>query len=238
MEIKSKTAIVTGASSGLGRAFSDMLIAGGARVFGLARSSDKLKEIRDRLGNEFIPVTMDVTHPEELEAWVSKTFDEHHLPDILINNAGLAHFADVDDLKLDEWRDMVNTNLNGIFYLTRLIVPLMKENPSACHIANIVSIAGMVGNPTMTGYNASKYGARGFTEALFKEVRYDGIKVTGFYPGSIATSFFDKVGAEKHSNMMQPEAVARVLQNVLETPDNFLINEIVMRPLNPKPPEE
>src|SRR5699024_4254422 len=99
-------------------------------------------------------------------------------------------------------------------------------------------IAGKGGNPQMSGYNASKFAVRGVSESLFQELRYDDIKVTCFYPGSVNTHFFDHSdGADTHSNMMSPNDVATQLINVLETPDNFLINEIVMRPLNPKPPE-
>jgi len=238
MDINSKIAIVTGASSGIGSAFSHALIEKGATVYGLARSTDKLQKVQDELGDRFKPVTMDITDHNAIEQWVDETFSEHYQPDILVNNAGLARFANVDDLSVDEWERMIQTNLSGIFYMTRQLVPLMKQNKSVCHIANIASIAGKIGNPNMTGYNASKFGVRGFSEALFKEVRYDGIKVTCFYPGSIATNFFDRVDMQTHSNMMQPGDVADVLISVLETPDNFLINDITMRPLNPKPPAE
>lgn len=238
MDLLSKTAIVTGASSGIGTAFSKALLDKGASVYGLARSEDKLQQLHDTFGDNFVPITMDVTDHDAVEDWVERTFSDQHLPDVLVNNAGLGHFGNVDELPMDQWHKMINVNLNGIYYLSRLIVPLMKQNKNTCHIANIASIAGKIGNPEMTGYNASKFGVRGFSEALFKEVRYDGIKVTCFYPGSIATNFFDNVDMETHSHMMQPEDVADVLVNVLETPDNFLINEITMRPLNPKPPEE
>lgn len=238
MNLDSKSAIVTGASSGIGRSFSQALIDKGASVYGLARNMDKLDSIRDELGSSFIPVQMDVTKPAQLKQWVDTTFVEQLLPDVLVNNAGTAYFGDVDELTIEEWETMVSTNVSGVFYVTRLITPLMKKNESVCHIINISSIAGRIGNPQLTGYNASKFGVRGFSEALFKELRYDGIKVTCFYPGSIATSFFNKVDMETHPNMMQPDDVAKVLIDVLETPDNFLINEIVMRPLNPKPPEE
>ncbi|MDX1671848.1 MAG: SDR family NAD(P)-dependent oxidoreductase [Balneolaceae bacterium] len=238
MNLDSKSAIVTGASSGIGRSFSRALVEKGATVYGLARSLDKLKRISDELGKAFIPVQMDVTSPEQLDQWVEETFDGQLLPDILVNNAGTASFGEVEELSLKDWDTMIETNISGIFYVTRLITPLMKKNGAVCHIVNISSIAGRIGNPQLTGYNASKFAVRGFSEALFKELRYDGIKVTCFYPGSIATSFFDRVDMETHSNMMQPDDVAKVLIDVLETPDNFLINEIVMRPLNPKPPEE
>ena len=238
MDINSKVAIVTGASSGIGAAFSEALIEKGAHVYGLARSTDKLEKVRQRLGDSFEPVSLDVTDHEAIESWTDSTFDDVHAPDILVNNAGVAAFGQVEELDIDDWDAMINTNISGVFYLTRCIVPLMKENENHCHIVNIASIAGMLGNPNLTGYNASKFGVRGFTEALFKEVRYDKIKVTGFYPGSMATEFFDKVVSETHANMMKPEEVADVFINVLETPDNFLINQVVMRPLNPKPPEE
>lgn len=235
MDIKSKVAIVTGASSGIGYHFSKMLVNAGAKVYGLARSVDKLKQIEDELGNHFIPVQMDVRDHDKMKEWTEDTFKKDHLPDILINNAGMGYFADIENLKIQEWDNMIDINLSGVFYLTRCIVPLMKENDSVCHIINIASIAGILGNPSMTGYNASKFGLRGFSEALFKEVRYDGIKVTCLFPGSIATSFFDRIDEmDTHPGMMQPEDMADTIKFLLQTPDNFLINEMTMRPLNPK----
>lgn len=237
MDLNGKKAIVTGASSGIGAAFSQALINKGATVYGLARSEDKLQKIRNKFGDSFIPVKMDITDHNAIEAWVKDEFQDNRSPDVLINNAGLGYFGNVDELTLDEWNRMINTNLSGVFYLTRQVVPLMKDHPGVCHIVNIASIAGKIGNPQLTGYNASKFGLSGFSEALFKELRYDGIKVTCLYPGSIATNFFDNADQETHSNMMQPSGVATILTNVLETPDNFLISDVTMRPLNPKRPE-
>lgn len=114
----------------------------------------------------------------------------------------------------------------------------MKKSGRGSHILNIASVAGLLGNPQLSGYNASKFAVRGFSEALFKELRYDQIKVTCMYPGSIATSFFEKAGADTHKNMMQGSDVADTLVHIIETPDNFLINEIMLRPLNPKNPDE
>lgn len=237
MNLKSKIAIVTGASSGIGAEFSKDLVKKGATVYGLARSIEKLEAIKEKLGNSFIPVQQDVTKSDELEKWATKTFSDDHTPDILINNAGLGYFANVDELKLEEWNNMLNVNLSGIFYLTRLIVPMMKKNDNICHIINISSVAGIMGNPQLSAYNATKYGLRGFSDALFKELRYDGIKVSCFFPGSIATNFFEAIDAvDQHPNMMNASDVSNTLIHVLETPDNFLINELIMRPLNPKSP--
>jgi NADP-dependent 3-hydroxy acid dehydrogenase YdfG len=237
MNLDSKVAIVTGASSGIGAEFSKMLIKNGAEVYGLARSGDKLKQMQKSLGDNFHPVKMDISKADDLEEWVNDTFGRNHRPDVLINNAGVMYSANVEDLTMEEWHTMINVNLNGIFYLTRLIVPLMKENEQVCHIINIASIAGLLGNPTISGYNASKFGVRGFSEALFKELRYDGIKVTCVFPGSINTELFDKIdGIDNHPNMMKTTDISDTVKFLLETDDNFLINEITMRPLNPKDP--
>lgn len=239
MDLNLKTAIVTGASSGLGKSFSAALIQKGAIVYGVARNDDALKTVREELGNHFMPATIDVTDHKAIKNWVDKTFTGEDAPDILVNNAGLGLFGNADQLSLGEWHALMNTNVSGIFYMCRNIIPLMKNKEEVCHIINMSSIAGKVGTPQMSGYNASKFAVRGFSESLFQELRYNGIKVTCFYPGSVNTRFFDKAeGADTHSNMMHPDDVATQLINVLETPDNFLINEIVMRPLNPKPPEE
>lgn len=237
MNLDSKVAIVTGASSGIGAEFSKMLVENGTEVYGLARSQDKLQALQQSLGDSFHPVKMDITKADDLETWVNETFSKKHRPHILINNAGVMLSANVEDLSLEQWHTMINVNLNGIFYLTRLVVPLMKENDQTCHIINISSIAGLLGNPFISGYNASKFGVRGFSEALFKELRYDGIKVTCVFPGSIDTHLFDNIEEfENHPNMMKTTDISSTVKFLLETGDNFLINEITMRPLNPKDP--
>lgn len=238
MNINEKTAIVTGASRGLGVAFATALVGKGVTVYGLARSLDALTILQDRLGNAFVPVGMDITDPEAIRDWVDKTFGDDYLPDILINNAGSGHFGKVDEMPSEQWHQMINTNINGIFNLTSLIVPLMKQNSGSSHIINIGSILGTLGNPEMSGYCATKFAVRGFSEVLFKELRYDNIKVTCLNPGSIETDFFAEAGVHRHRHMLQPAAVADTLIHILETPDNMLINELTMRPLNPKPPGE
>lgn len=238
MDLTNKNAIVTGASSGIGISFSKKLIEKGATVYGLARRLNKLSEVRDQLGDRFLPVKMDITKPNDIHEWAQETFSEENLPHILINNAGLGIFGNVEKLSVEDWNTMVETNLNGVFYLTHELVPFMKASDEYHHIINISSVAGLLGNPRLSGYNATKYGIRGFSEALFKELRFDKIKVTAMFPGSIATHFFDKVGSETHANMLQPDDVADTLIHLLETRDNFLVNEITLRPLNPKNPHE
>ncbi|MEX1211483.1 MAG: SDR family oxidoreductase [Balneolaceae bacterium] len=238
MILNGANAIVTGASSGLGRSIASFLTQEGTRVYGMARRTDRLQELQNTLGEAFIPVPMDITDRQAVKDWVARTFNDEQQPDILVNNAGLAHMSAVDKQTDEEWDQMIDTNLTATFTLTRELVPHMKSNPAVCHILNIASVAGLIGNPELSGYNASKFAVRGFSEALFKELRYDGIKVSCMYPGSIDTEFFDKSGmTDRHPNMMHPDDVARTALHLITTPDNLLINEVALRPLNPKRPE-
>jgi NADP-dependent 3-hydroxy acid dehydrogenase YdfG len=238
MILKGKTAVITGASSGIGAALSKILVQKGAIVYGIARRLEKLQAIEKILGSDFIPVPLDITDMNSVSEWVDATFGESNLPDILVNNAGLGFFGNIEDISPEDWHMMMNVNLNGVFYITRKLVPLFKQNEAHTHIINIASVAGLIGNPQISGYNATKFGLRGFSDALFKELRFDKIKVTCVFPGSVATEFFEKSGSSTHDHMMRAEDVAGSIVHVLETPDNFLIDEITMRPLNPKPPQK
>jgi len=229
---------VTGASSGLGRSFSRMLVERGATVYGLARRIELLQSIRWDLGDRFHPVVCDVTKEAAVGTAFSTVTGEAGRIDVLVNNAGLGKFGTVEAMSVEDWDIQMETNLRGVFLCTRAVLPSMKAQNEAAgfggHIVNIASVAGLVGNASISAYNASKFGLRGFTEALMKEVRQDGIKVTCLFPGSIETDFFKVAGVGLTPNPMQPDDVATTLLHVLETPDNYLLSEITMRPLRPK----
>lgn len=238
MNLNDKVAVVTGASSGLGRAFSAALAGQGARVYGLARSTDKLESVREDLGDAFHPVPCDVREESAVQDAFDEVLNDAGRLDVLINNAGLGQFGPVDELDLDAWDVQMETNLRGVFLCTRAAVPPMKkqneESGFGGHIINIASIAGLVGNAELSGYNASKFGVRGFSLAAMKELREDGIKVSCVYPGSVETNFADAAGSSGSANPMQPEDVTATVVHLLEGPDNYLISEVVMRPLRPK----
>ncbi|MDX1420523.1 MAG: SDR family NAD(P)-dependent oxidoreductase [Rubricoccaceae bacterium] len=235
MDLHDKVAVVTGASRGLGRAFSESLVGAGARVFGLARSEEDLRGVRDALGERFTPVACDVTDRDTVDAAFARVQDAAGRIDVLVNNAGLGRFDAVDDLDDDDWHVQVDTNLTGLFYCTQAAVAAMKAQHEAdgsiAHIVNIASVAGLIGNPKISAYNATKFGVRGFSEATMKELRPHGIKVTCVYPGSVDTHFADVAGTPGNPNAMRPESVAATVLHVLQTPDNYLISEVVMRPM-------
>lgn len=238
MDLNDKVAVVTGASAGLGLAFARALVAKGAQVFGLSRRPEKLEAIRDELGEGFHPLPCDVTDEGQVKRAFEAVQREADRLDILINNAGLGKFGRVDELPMDHWTVQIETNLSGVFRCTREAVPLMKQQNAKTgfggHIVNIASIAGLIGNPQLSAYNATKFGLRGFSEALMKELREDNIKVTCICPGSVATHFASDSGSRGAANPMQPQDIADTVIHVLEGPANYLISEVVMRPLRPK----
>ena len=173
-----------------------------------------------------------------MKARVRDAFSGMDRIDILINNAGLGRFAPIDVQSKEDWTVQMETNLTGVYLCTRAAVPLMKaQNQQAGfggHIVNIASVAGLVGNANLSAYNATKFGLRGFSEATMKELRGDGIKVTCICPGSVATEFGRVAGSSGAPNPMQPKDIASTVIHVLQSPDNYLISEVVMRPLRPR----
>ncbi len=234
MDLRNKIAVVTGASSGLGSEFARHLVSHGSRVYGLARRINRLKSLETEIGSEFNPVECDVTD----EASVADAFSGIDRVDILINNAGLGRFAPIDVQSKEDWSIQIDTNLTGVYLCTRAVVPRMKtqnrQTGFGGHIVHVASVAGLVGNPNLSAYNATKFGLRGFSEATMKELREDGIKVTCICPGSVATEFGRIAGSSGAPNPMQAEDIATTVIHVLQSPDNYLISEVVMRPLRPR----
>ena len=234
MDLHGKVAVVTGASSGLGSEFAQHLVRRGSTVYGLARRVDRLKLLKSQLGTNFKPVECDVTD----ETAVELVFSGLNHIDILINNAGLGRFSAIDAQTKEDWDAQIDTNLTGVYLCTREVVPRMKAQNEQTgiggHIVNIASVAGLVGNANLSAYNATKFGLRGFSDATMKELRGHGIKVSCVCPGSVATEFGRVAGSSGAPNPMQPEDIAATVIHILESSDNYLISEVVMRPLRPR----
>ena len=242
MQLDGKTVAVTGASRGIGLALAQLFVEKGADVYGLARSEDDLADIQKVLGERFFPTACDVRDRASVTAAFKTIQDGTGRCDVLVNNAGLGRFAPIDELEPDDWDVQIDTNLTGIYHCTRAAVPLMKAQAEAAqkaadgfaiggHIVNVASVAGLVGNPKIAAYNATKFGVRGLSEALMKELRPAGIKVTCIYPGSVDTHFADVAGTQGNPHAMRPESVAATVLHTVESPANYLISEVMMRPM-------
>lgn len=233
MDLKNKIAVVTGASSGLGEAVARKLVEKGATVYGLARNTEKLENLKSDLGDGFMSVTLDISNETDLNNWIEKTFSSKHFPQIIINNAGVSQFEEVDQLSSKQWHQMIDTNLSAVHFMNAGLVPLMKKDENSSHIINIGSILGKVSGSKKSAYSATKFAIQGYSEALFKELREYNIKVSCFNSGSINTHFFETSGIEPNEKMLEASELADILVFLLETPDNVLIDELTVRPLRP-----
>lgn len=231
MELKNKVAVVTGVSKGIGAALCRQLLENGCRVYGLGRNNCEETDA------SFTFIHTDVRNNAEVEqAFKQILADNGNKIDILINNAGLGYFGNVEDLPLSQWDDMMRTNVDGMFFCTRAAVPAMKSNGRG-HIINIASTAALEGMPMVSGYCATKWAVKGFSESLWRELRDFKIKVSCVYPGSVKTDFFrNSPNIKPHDYMLMPEDVAAMMVYALKTPDNFHQVNLEVRPLQPKGP--
>jgi NADP-dependent 3-hydroxy acid dehydrogenase YdfG len=229
MELANKLAIVTGVSKGIGLATVKALLDKQAHVVGWGRTAPDLEH------ENFHFIECDVRYNESVQRAFDQTiykFDKS--VSVLINNAGLGIAANLDEQLVEDWITMFETNVNGIFYCTRLVLPSMKEQEEG-HIINISSIAGTTGVEGMSGYCGTKHAVRGISHSLYKEVRNYGVKVTCIYPGSVQTNFFDDFeNVTSNENMMRPEDIASTIVHALESHPNYHHVDIEVRPLMPK----
>ncbi len=231
MDLKDKVAVITGVSKGIGAELSKQLLEEGCIVFGLGRNSGDIKHAN------FNFIKTDIRNFLEVESAFKKILSQNSSIHILINNAGLGYFSNVEDLPLSQWDEMFQTNVNGMFYCTKLAVPVLK-NVGFGHIINISSIAGLEGMPMVSGYCATKWAVKGFSESLWRELRDFRIKVTCVYPGSVKTDFFrNSENIKPHDYMLMPEDVAKMILHALKSPDNMHQVNLEVRPLQPKGPK-
>lgn len=220
--------IVTGASRGIGRGIATVLAREGFHLGLVARSQEKLEEtaelVRKASGDAYI-AACDLTDHIEVESTFEMLMDEMGGIDALVNNAGIVTRKSVHEISVAEWQSMVNTNLNGLFYATRAVLPRMRARQSG-HIINVSSISGKVPLAGGSGYAATKFAVNGFSQSLREEVRDDGIKVTAIFPGSV-----DSGRAPSADWKLSPEDIGRACLDALRTPPGTLISEIEVRPL-------
>lgn len=240
--IKGKVALVTGSSSGIGRATALALSRAGAKVAAGARRTDRLEELRqeiEKVGGEAIMHKLDVTKKAECDAFVEAAVSKWGSIDILVNNAGLMPLSFFKNLKIAEWDQMIDVNIKGVIYCTAAAIPHMLAKKSG-HIVNMSSIAGRVVFPSGSVYCATKHAVTAFSEGLRQEFsQRANIRVTCIEPGVVDTelnntitdaSLAKFVESTKQMASLKAEDIARAILFAVESPPHMNVNEIMLRP--------
>ncbi len=237
MDLGDAVCVVTGATEGIGRAVASALGRAGATVALCARTGPRVTSVVEELvadGMHAIGTVCDVADDKSVTTFRAFVEERVGAPDVVVNNAGIGHFARIEDLSLSQFDQTLSVNVRGMFLVTRAFLKGMRARGSG-HIVNIASLAGRNGYVGGTAYTASKHAVLGFSKSLMLEVRDDGIRVITICPGSVVTSFFDKAGValERPEQKLQPEDVADMVVSTLSQPERALVSELDIRPTNP-----
>ncbi len=223
-------AVITGASRGIGAAVASELARRGYRLALLARGQKRLEETAQSLEGapEIRVFPCDLQDSSQVERTFKDIFDWAGQVDVLVNNAGVGVFAPLVEISDSQWDSVLDTNLRGVFYCARAVIPRMKKQQSG-YIINISSLAGKNAFPGGTAYCASKWGLQGLTYCLAEELRQDNIRVSVICPGSVHTEFSPHTGKDPE-RMLQPADVARTVGWLLEQEPQSFVSEISLRP--------
>ena len=185
---------LTGSSRGLGRQIAEVALAAGHQLVATARQPDSLADLAGRYGSQILPVALDVTDPAGAAAAVAAGITAFGRLDVVVNNAGYANLAAVEDMTLADFRAQVDANLFGVVNVTKAALPVLREQGSG-HIIQVSSIGGRLATAGLSAYQAAKWAVGGFSEVLASEVGPLGIKVTVLEPGGMQT---DWAGSSMH----------------------------------------
>ncbi|ACT93807.1 SDR family oxidoreductase [Dyadobacter fermentans] len=231
-----KTALITGGSKGIGYGIAEVLIRDGIRVAITSRSkanaeeaAKALNKIRDGYA---LGIESDVRDLSSQENAVQTVLSQWGRLDYFIANAGVGHFAPIQELSAEHWQETIDINLTGVFYSAKASLPALTESKG--YFINIASLAGTNFFANGTAYNASKFGLVGFSQAMMLDVRNAGIKVTTIMPGSVATEFNNHQPSDKDAWKIQPEDIGQIVSDLIKMPARTLPSKIEVRPTTPK----
>ena len=235
-ELKDKIAIVTGSTKGIGLSITRALLDEGARVAVSARNKAEVdsvtKELEAKYPGRVLGQVCDVRRERDILALFEAVDSKWQGLDVLVNNAGIGLFKNVEEIALDEWNAVLETNLTGVFLCTRAAIPRLRKRGGG-YVFNLSSLAGKTAFPSAAAYNTSKFGLNGFSEAVMQEIRYDGIRVSYLMPGSVNTYFNGHEPDPSQAWKIQPEDIAEIVVDLLRFPNRSLPSRIEIRPSQP-----
>ncbi|OMF37307.1 3-ketoacyl-ACP reductase [Paenibacillus sp. FSL H8-0548] len=239
MELKNRSAIITGAGKGIGKAIAVALAAEGVNLGLLARTSSDLEtlqaELAGKYGVNIFIATADISVKADVDQAIAALKESLGSIDILINNAGIGTFGTLLDMDHEQWERIIQTNVMGTYYVTRAALPTMLEQTGGS-IINIASTAGERGFATGSAYCASKFAVIGMTESLMQEVRKSNIRVTALTPSTVNTELAVTAGLKigDEDRMMQAEDMAELVLATLKLPDRVFIKSAGIWTTNPQ----
>jgi NAD(P)-dependent dehydrogenase (short-subunit alcohol dehydrogenase family) len=229
-----KVVLITGGSQGLGKAICKTLAEDHIVIIGDIQDAKAVKlaeEIQENNGEAY-PLHLDVSKEDNVREALEEITGKYGHLDVLINNAGLDFTKPITEMSVSEWDAVMSVNLRGPFITSKYALPVMSKNGGG-HIINIVSTACLRAWPEASAYHASKWGLRGFTQALFTEARQHGIKVTALIAGGMKTPFLlDRFPDIDQTKLQDPENVAGNIRFLLEGPADTAVPEIMVIPLH------
>ncbi|HEY2494835.1 MAG TPA: 3-ketoacyl-ACP reductase [Paenibacillus sp.] len=239
MELKNRTAIITGAGKGIGLAIATSLAQEGVHLGLIARTTTDLEVLRDSLvakyGIKVSIATADVSVQNDVNTAVAALKEQLGTIDILINNAGIAEFGTLLEMEPEVWERIMQVNLMGTYYVTRAVLPTMIEQNDG-NIINVASTAGEKGFATGSAYCASKFAVLGLTESVLQEVRKFNIRVVALTPSTVNTDLARNAGLKvgDEDRMMQPEDVAELALATLKLPQRVFVKTAGLWTTNPQ----
>jgi len=235
-DLSGKVALVTGSTKGIGLAVAERMAAAGASVVVSARTAGDVHATAKRLAGSargtVLGIPCDVADPAACAALVEEAVRRLGRLDILVNNAGLGIIKPITELTVEEWRLQVDVNLGGVFYCSKAALPHLAASGDGW-IINIGSLASRNSFAGGTGYNASKFGLLGMTEALMLDVRHTGVRVSIVMPGSVNTDFGGRDRKDARDWRLEADECALAVMQLLEYPKEAHVSRIEMRPSRP-----
>jgi len=231
--LKAKVAYITGGSKGIGYGVAQALIHAGMKVAISGRNFDAVQAAAQKLGDseKVLAIQSDVTVLSDEKKAVQMILDSWGQIDVVLANAGVGHFAPIDEMEEHQWHAMINTNLTGAFHTLKATVEALKASKG--YYISLASLAGTNFFAQAAGYNASKFGVVGFTQAAMLDLRKYDIKVSTIMPGSVATHFNDNEPSEKDAWKIQPEDIGVLVIDLLKMHPRTLPSKIEVRPSRP-----
>lgn len=233
--ITDKVALITGGSKGIGLGIAEVLLEAGLRVAVTSRSAEVAQATADQLNAKYpgkaLGVASDVRNLTAEQKAVDHVVAHFGQLDVLVANAGLGHFAPIQELTAEQWQSTIDTNLTGVFHSVKAAIPALKQSEG--YIITIASLAGTNFFKTASAYNASKFGLVGFSQAIMLDLRQDGIKVSTIMPGSVATHFNDHTPSEADAWKIQPEDIGQMVADLLRMHPRTLPSKVEVRPSRP-----